>query len=183
MNDLSLHIIDIIQNSVSAGATRIELTVEEDLAADLLRIVVGDNGRGMTGQQVEKLSDPFFTTRTTRRVGMGIPLFRHKAEQAGGSLTVDSEPGRGTTVTATFAHSHVDRPPLGDLANSFVLMVSANPELDFVLCYIFNGKEYRFDTVEVREALDGMPLNDTRVTTMLNEMVAENIKDLCETVR
>lgn len=178
MNDLSLHVIDIIQNSLSAGATRIELTVEEDTAADLMRIVIGDNGRGMTGEQVRNLADPFFTTRTTRRVGMGIPLFRQSAEQAGGSLAVVSEPGKGTTVTATFKHSHVDRPPLGDMANSVILMVSANPETDFVLNYIFNGEEYSFDTVEVREALDGMPLNDTHVIAMLNEMVAENIKDL-----
>lgn len=178
MNDLSLHVIDIIQNSVSAGATRIELTVEEDIAADLLRITIVDNGRGMTEEQVQKLSDPFFTTRTTRKVGMGIPLFRQSAEQAGGSLTVDSKQGEGTTVTATFVHSHVDRPPLGDLANSFVLMVSANPEHDFILRYVFNGNEYRFDTVEVREALDGMPLSNTHVISMLNEMVRENIKEI-----
>ena len=178
MNDLSLHVIDIIQNSVSAGATLITLTIEEDTTKDLLRIVIGDNGRGMTPEQVGRLSDPFFTSRTTRKVGMGIPLFRQSAEQSGGGLVVESEPGRGTTVAATFGWSNIDRPPLGDIANSFILMVSANPELDFVFDYIYNGREYRFDTVEVKEALDGLPLNNPQVIMMLEGMVKENISDL-----
>ena len=178
MKDLSLHIIDIIQNSVSAGARRIDLTVEEDLAADRLRIVITDNGRGMTPQQVQNLSDPFFTTRTTRKVGMGVPLFRQNAEQTEGRLTVDSTPGQGTTLTAEFKHSHVDRPPLGDLANSFILMVAANPDIEFGLRYVFNGDEYRFDTVEVKEALDGMPINNPSIVNMLEEMIKENIRSL-----
>lgn len=178
MNDLSLHVIDIIQNSVSAGATRIMLTVEEDTVGDVMRIVVGDNGRGMTAEQVQRLSDPFFTSRTTRKVGMGIPLFKQSAEQSGGWLSVESQPGVGTTVTATFGHSNIDRPPLGDIANTLILMVSANPEIDFVFEYRYNGAEYRFDTVEVKEVLDGLPLNNPQVMGMLEEMVRENIKDI-----
>lgn len=178
MNDLSLHIIDIIQNSISAGATLIRLAIEEDLCKDLLRITIEDNGRGMAPEQVEQLDNPFFTSRTTRKVGMGIPLFKQSAEQSGGSLVVYSEVGVGTTVSAVFGHSNIDRPPLGDIANSFVLMVSANPELDFVLDYIYNGMEYRFDTVEIKEALDGLPLNNPQVIMMLEEMIKENIKDL-----
>ena len=180
MNDLSLHIIDILQNSISAGATLVTLTVEEDTVADMMRITIEDNGRGMTPEQVAKLSDPFFTSRTTRRVGMGIPLFRQTAEQSGGGLTVGSEPGRGTKVTATFGWSNIDRPPLGNLANSFILTVTANPEIDFVLDYVYNGREYRFDTVEVKEALDGLSLGNPQVVMMLDEMVRENINDLRE---
>lgn len=178
MNDLSLHIIDIIQNSISAGATLITLRVEEDTERDLLVMEVGDNGRGMTQEQVEKLSDPFFTTRTTRRVGMGIPLFRQSAEQAGGSLEVISEVGKGTTVRAEFGLNHIDRPPMGDIANSFILMVSANPELDFVFDYTVNGQQYLFDTREVKEALDGISLAEPAVIRMLTEMVSANIDDL-----
>ena len=96
MNDLSMHILDIIQNSISAGATRVSLTVDENPAADLLTIVIGDNGRGMTPGQVSRLSDPFFTSRTTRKVGMGIPLLKQSAEQSGGEVRITSEPGRGT---------------------------------------------------------------------------------------
>lgn len=178
MNDLSLHIIDILQNSISAGATLVTLRVEEDRAADRMCITIADNGRGMTPEQVSKLSDPFFTSRTTRRVGMGIPLFRQTAEQSGGALTVESEPGRGTRVTAIFGWSNIDRPPLGNLANSFILTVTAHPEMDFVLEYVYDGREYRFDTVEVKEALDGVPMNNPQIVMMLDEMVRENIADL-----
>lgn len=178
MNELSLHLIDIIQNSVSAGATLIALRITEDTAADLLTLEVEDNGHGMTREQVEKLSDPFFTTRTTRRVGMGIPLFRHSAEQAGGSLDVWSEPGAGTRVRAVFVRSHIDRPPMGDLPASFILMVSANPDIDFLLEYGIDGRTYRFDTVEAREALDGISVSEPAVVRMLTEMVRENIKDI-----
>ncbi|MDL2320486.1 ATP-binding protein [Alistipes sp. OttesenSCG-928-B03] len=180
MNDLSLHIIDIMQNSVAAGATLVTLTVEEDIPADLMRIAIGDNGRGMTPEQVARLDDPFFTSRTTRRVGMGIPLFRQTAEQSGGGLEVVSEPGCGTTVTATFSHSNIDRPPLGDLANSFILTVAASPDIDYVLRYAYNGREYVFDTREVKEALDGLPLNDPQIVTLLDGMIETNIAELKE---
>lgn len=178
MNDLSLHIIDIIQNSLSAGATRIVVTVDENAEEDRLTIAIEDNGRGMTAEQLARLDDPFFTTRTTRRVGMGIPLFRQSAEQSGGRLDVASEPGKGTKVTAVFRYGHLDRPPLGDLAGSFILMVAANPRIDFVLDYRFNGHAYRFDTVEVKAVLDGIPLNEPAVIKMLTGMVQENIEEL-----
>jgi Signal transduction histidine kinase len=176
MNDLSLHIIDIIQNSISAGATLITLVIIEDIDGNLLTIIIEDNGRGMSSEQVQRLSDPFFTTRTTRKVGMGIPLFRQSAEQSGGGLVVESTVGVGTKVTATFIHDNIDRPPLGDVANSFILMVSANPQLDFLLRYVYNGEEYIFDTIEIKEVLDGMPLNNPSVIKMLTEMVRNNIQ-------
>ena len=176
MNDLSLHIIDIIQNSISAGATLITLVIIEDIDGNLLTIIIEDNGRGMSSEQVKRLSDPFFTTRTTRKVGMGIPLFRQSAEQSGGGLVVESTVGVGTKVTATFIHDNIDRPPLGDVANSFILMVSANPQLDFLLRYVYNGEEYIFDTIEIKKVLDGMPLNNPSVIKMLTEMVKNNIQ-------
>jgi len=176
MNDLSLHIIDIIQNSISAGATLITLVIIDDIDGNLLTVIIEDNGRGMSSEQVQRLSDPFFTTRTTRKVGMGIPLFRQSAEQSGGGLVVESTVGVGTKVTATFIHDNIDRPPLGDVANSFILMVSANPQLDFLLRYVYNGEEYVFDTVEIKEVLDGMPLNNPSVIKMLTEMVRNNIQ-------
>jgi hypothetical protein len=132
----------------------------------------------MTPDQVEQLSDPFFTSRTTRKVGMGIPLFRQTAEQSGGGLTVWSEPGRGTSVEATLGWSDIDRPPLGNLANSFILTATAHPEVDFVLEYVYNGDEYRFDTVEVKEALDGVPMNNPQIVVMLEDMVAGNIMEI-----
>ena len=132
MNDLSMHILDIVQNSISAGATRVTLTVDEAPGADLLTIVIGDNGKGMTSEQVSRLSDPFFTSRTTRKVGMGIPLLMDSARQSGGDVRIESEPGKGTEVTAVFGYSNIDRPPLGDVANALMLLVSSNPALDFL---------------------------------------------------
>lgn len=178
MNEISLHIIDIIQNSLSAGASLIRVIIDECLSENLLSVTIVDNGKGMTQEQVERLDDPFFTSRTTRRVGMGIPLFRQSAEQSGGDLLVTSEPGVGTTVQARFLNDHIDRPPLGDIANTMVLMISANPDKDFVFEYIYNSQSYIFDTVEVKAVLEELPLNDPAVIRMLTEMIAENIRDL-----
>jgi len=178
MNDLSLHIIDIIQNSLSAGAKRIGLTIKEDYANDRLTISIEDNGKGMSTDVAAKLEDPFYTTRTTRKVGMGIPLFKQSAMQSGGNLSVESEQGRGTVVTAWFELNNIDRPPLGDVANSFVLMVSANPNIHFTLSYVVNENEYTFDSVEVAEVLGDIELSDVRVIRMLEEMVRENINEL-----
>lgn len=180
MNDLSLHILDIMQNSISAGASVISLLILIDEKADLLTISVTDNGKGMTSEQLAKLEDPFFTSRTTRKVGLGIPLFKQSAVQSGGGLQVESEVGVGTTVTATFGYTNIDRPPLGKVANAFVLMVSCNPGIRFELKYINNGNEYIFDSFEVKDVLGDMPLNDASVIKMLTEMVEENIKDLNE---
>ncbi|MEG2318636.1 MAG: ATP-binding protein [Rikenellaceae bacterium] len=178
MNDLALHILDIMQNSISANASYISLVICEDIGADLLTIIIKDNGKGMTKEQVDKLADPFFTSRTTRKVGLGIPLFKQSAIQSGGSLDVESEVGIGTTVKAIFGYSNIDRPPLGNVANAFILMVSCNPNIRFELKYIYNGNEYIFDSFEVKDILGDMPLSDAGVIKMLTEMIEENIKEL-----
>ena len=178
MNDLSMHILDIIQNSISAGATRVRLMVDEDPGADLLAIAIEDNGRGMTPEQVSRLSDPFFTSRTTRKVGMGIPLLKQTAEQCGGHVRVISEPGRGTDVTAVFGYSHIDRPPLGDVANAFMITASSNPELDFRLTYLYSGNEYTFDTADVKEVFGEDAMTNLTIVKNIEEMLKENIAEI-----
>lgn len=178
MNDLSMHILDIVQNSISAGATRVTLTVDEAPGADLLTIVIGDNGKGMTPEQVSRLSDPFFTSRTTRKVGMGIPLLMDSARQSGGDVRIESEPGKGTEVTAVFGYSNIDRPPLGDVANALMLLVSSNPALDFLFTYRYNGDEYLFDTVDVREILGEDALKDLTIIRNLEEMIKDNMREI-----
>lgn len=178
MNDLSMHILDIVQNSISAGATLVTLTVDESPAEDLLTIAVGDNGRGMTPEQVSRLSDPFFTSRTTRKVGMGIPLLMDSARQSGGDVRIESEPGKGTEVTAVFGYSNIDRPPLGDVANALMLLVSSNPALDFLFTYRYNGEEYLFDTVDVREILGDDALKDLTIIRNLEEMIKDNMREI-----
>ena len=180
MNDLSMHILDIIQNSLSAGASRIELDVREDVVNNLLTIIIKDNGKGMTPEQVAQVTDPFFTSRTTRKVGMGLPLYRQTAEQSGGVLTVESEVGVGTSVTATFGYDHIDRPPLGDLANAVVLMMSANPNHQLCFTYTYNDRSYSIDTDEINQALDGIPIFDVQVIKMIQQIIKDNILNISE---
>ncbi len=176
MKDLSMHIMDILQNSTRAGASEVTLEVLEDAAADTLTIRFIDNGCGMDAETVQKVINPFFTTRTTRKVGLGLPLLKQNTEQTGGSLDIQSEKGKGTTVTAVFGRSHLDRPPMGDLAGTVVLTASAYPDIHFIFHYKNDQVDYTFDTDEVNEALDGMSIQDPEIITYLREMVEENIK-------
>ena len=178
MNDLSMHILDIVQNSISAGARRVTLTVDENVGEDRLVIEIGDDGKGMTQEQVSRLADPFFTSRTTRRVGMGIPLLIQSARQSGGDVRIESEPGKGTLVTASFGYSNIDRPPLGDVANALMLMVSANPDMDFVLTYRYDGAEYVFDTADVREIFGDGALKDLTIVRNIEKMIKDNISEI-----
>lgn len=173
-----MHILDIVQNSISAGATRVTLTVDEAPAADLLTIAIGDNGKGMTPEQVSRLSDPFFTSRTTRRVGMGIPLLMDSARQSGGDVRIESEPGKGTEVTAVFGYSNIDRPPLGDVANALMLLVSSNPDLDFLFTYRYDGEEYLFDTSDVRDVFGKGALKDLTIIRNLEKMIKDNMREI-----
>ena len=133
VRELALHVLDILQNTVEAGATRVTLTIHEDVPADRLTITVADNGRGMDAATVARVTNPFYTTRTTRHVGLGLPLYAMAAEQAGGRLHITSEPGIGTTVRAEFQLSHPDRQPLGDMAGTLLafLLSERTPELRY----------------------------------------------------
>jgi signal transduction histidine kinase len=130
MEDLSLHILDIVENALSASADRIEIRIVEDTGRDLLSLEIADNGKGMDAEMRKKALDPFFTTRTTRRIGLGLPLLAQAAEQSGGWLELESEPGRGTRVIAVFQRSHPDRKPLGDTYQTLRTIVAGRPELD-----------------------------------------------------
>lgn len=178
MNDLSLHILDIVQNSLSAGATHVGLIVEESPATGWLSIVISDDGRGMSAGQAARVQDPFFTSRTTRKVGLGLPLFTQSARQSGGDVQVESEPGKGTAVKAWFRLDHIDRPPLGNVANAVALLASANPATEFTFIFRNGSGEYIFDTREVKEALDGVPLSEPGVAGILEELIANNIENL-----
>jgi anti-sigma regulatory factor (Ser/Thr protein kinase) len=178
MKDLSLHILDVAQNSVSAGAKNIKIIIAEDFAADTLSISIIDDGSGMTPDILAKVTDPFYTTRTTRKVGLGLPLFKQNAEISGGSFRISSRIGEGTSVEAVFGHKHIDRPPLGDIAGVIMMFVGSNPHLDFYYKHIVNGTDYIFDTREVKEILEDMPLNDPAVIRQLKEMINENLIDL-----
>ena len=175
MKDISLHIMDILQNSTRAKATVIELLVEEDEQNDKLILKFTDNGTGMSQETLEKVLNPFFTTRTTRKVGLGLSLIKQNAEQTGGSLEIESELGKGTVVTVTFGLSSIDRPPMGDLAGTVVLTASAYPHVRFIVNYKNSKVDYVFDTQEINEALDGISIQEPEIIQYLTEMFRENI--------
>lgn len=178
MKDLSMHIMDILQNSTRAKATVIKLEVLENSVEDTLTLIFKDNGCGMNAEMVKNVVNPFFTTRTTRRVGLGLPLLKQNAENTGGSFTIQSQPGKGTTVTAVFGLTHLDRPPMGDLVGTFVLTISANPDIRFILHYQRDSKiDYTLDTDDLKEALGGVSLQDPQIMACIKEMIEENIKE------
>jgi len=146
MEDLSLHILDIVENALRAGAKKVEINIDEDVKQDHLKIEIRDDGKGMDQTMLEKALDPFFTTKTVREVGLGLSLFREAARAAGGDMTVESEPGKGTCVKATFQHSHVDRQPLGDMALTLQTLIVANPAVRFLYSHRENGEKICLDT-------------------------------------
>lgn len=178
MKELALHILDIVQNSIVANAKLIEVAVDANTDADTLIISVIDNGKGIPSEMLEKITDPYTTSRTTRRVGMGIPLLKDACELTGGSLSIASEVGKGTRLQALLKFSHIDRQPLGDMAGVMMLLINANPQIDFVYSHSLNGNEYVFDTREVKEALDGIAINEPEVYRMLKEMISLNLDEI-----
>lgn len=178
MRELSLNVMDIVQNSVRAGASLITVQVAESKKHDTLTITITDNGCGMSAEQVKSVIDPFFTTRTTRKVGLGVPLFKMEAEMTGGSFQIDSEEGKGTKVTAVFRPSHVDMIPLGDIASVIHLLVTCNPELDFLFTHSVEEKEITLDTRMLREQLEGVPFTEPAVSAWIREYLAEAEEEL-----
>jgi anti-sigma regulatory factor (Ser/Thr protein kinase) len=178
MKDISLHLTDIVQNSITAGATHIGISVTAPGDAQTLVVTVADNGSGMSEELLRRVESPFATTRTTRKVGLGIPLFKAGAERSGGSFAIESTLGTGTTVTATYGFYHIDRPPLGDLAGTVHLLVSCNPDIDFTFTAAFGGIEYELDTREMREVLQGVPLTDPDVSAWLRQSLNDGINEI-----
>ena len=179
MRELSLNVMDIAQNSISAGASLITIRVEEDRPADTLSISVEDNGKGMSQETVQKVIDPFYTTRTTRSVGLGIPLFKMEAEMTGGSFKIDSQLGVGTTLTAVFKPSSVDMIPLGDINGTVQLLISCNPQLDFVYHRVLRTqegeqREFTLETTELRQVLgEEVPLDTPDVVLWIKDYLSE----------
>jgi len=174
MKELSLHLLDIAQNSVSAGARKIEIAVRESAEKDRTVLTVTDDGKGMSAEFLSRVADPFTTTRTTRKVGMGIPLFKLAAELTGGTFSIESTPGKGTTVTAVFVPSHIDMPPLGDVTGSMITLIQGSPQLDFVYRHKTDRGEFTLDTRELRRILGDVPLNEPEVLHWIRDFINEN---------
>lgn len=172
MRELSLNILDIVENSVKAEAKIVYIDV---IAKDnVLTISIKDDGKGMSDEFLSRVTDPYTTTRTTRKVGMGLPFLKMEAEMAGGTFDIRSKLGEGTTVTTTFAIDHIDRPPLGDLGETMSILISNGDEVDYVLHFVFNETDFVFDTRELKEQLDGVPMDEPEVLLFIKNYIREN---------
>lgn len=178
MRELSLHILDLAQNSLTAGASRLDIIVEIDHKKDLVAITLSDDGKGMTPDFLKTVTSPFTTTRTTRKVGLGIPMFKENAELTGGTFSIESTVGVGTKMRAGFVLSSIDRPPLGDLAATMISLVVSNPEFHFHLGYLVDGQSFSFDTEEIRAVLGPVPLDSPEVVSWMKDYLEEGIESL-----
>lgn len=178
MRELSLHLLDIAENSVAAKARNITILVEENLATDRLIMSVEDDGTGMNAEMAAKVLDPFTTSRTTRKVGLGLPLLKAAAEGCNGGLTLASTPGKGTKITVEFQRSHIDRMPLGDLAATLLALIVSSPEIHWLFHYKVNQDAFVFDDAVVKDQLDGLPLSEPSVLHFLRTFLDSGIAQL-----
>lgn len=179
MREIALHLLDLAENSVAAGAKNITINVCEDLRADRLSASMEDDGKGMDEETVRQVTNPFYTSRTTRKVGLGIPLLKGAAEECNGTLTVTSTPGKGTLVEVFFQHSHIDRMPLGNLPGTFLSLTVGHPEIHWIFRYSARGASaeelYEFDDAPIKETLQEIPLSHPDVLAYLRENLEEGL--------
>lgn len=178
MREMSLHILDLVQNSIEAGATTVKLEIFEDIVKDSMVVRVSDNGRGMNKKMLQLVIDPFITTRTTRRIGLGLPLMDMSTKRCGGYLNIDSTQGEGTTIEAMYQHSHLDRPPMGNLVETIKSILVANSELQFSYHHTVNGKSLIVSSQEIADILEGVPLTQPDVLIWLHGYLSDNIANL-----
>jgi len=178
MLTLANHILDIAENSIRAGAKLIEISIEEDSQNDLLAIEIKDNGKGMNQNVIKKALDPFYTTKTVRRVGLGLPLLKDAAERAGGTFQIKSQENSGTTVKTTFGLHHLDRQPLGAIINIIIILIISNSEVDFFYKHRHNDRRFEVDTREIRKEIEGIPLNHPEIIKYIRGIIEEGLHDI-----
>ena len=179
MRELSLNVMDIAQNSVRAEASVIKISVEESEKDDILTITIEDDGCGMTEEQVSNVIDPFFTSRTTRKVGLGIPLFKLASEQTGGTFKIESKVNVGTKTSASFIPSSIDMTPLGDINSTVSILIRCNPDIDFVFTHKTDNGSFTLDTKEIREILgEDVPLDTPDVIEWIEDFLLENTENI-----
>jgi hypothetical protein len=176
LRELTLHLLDIAENSVAAKAKDIQIYIEEDTHQDFLKMSVVDNGKGMDAEMVAKVTDPFVTSRTTRKVGLGIPLLKAAAEMCDGWLKIQSQPGKGTRLDVLFRHSHIDRMPLGDIAGTILNLIVSYPEIYWEFHYKVNGEEFTFEDKPIKQELEGVSLTEPDVLKYLRSEIYSGVR-------
>ena len=178
MQELSLNVLDIAQNSIKAGASLIDITLLFDDGGETFKLSVKDNGCGMSKETAQRIVDPFFTTRTTRKVGLGVPFLKMAAEMTGGSLVIESEPGVGTDISAVFSQKHIDMMPIGDMASTMSALMQMNPEIDFIYSVKRGEDGFTVDSREIKSILEDVPISTPSVAVFLREFIEENQKPI-----
>lgn len=175
MEDISLHILDIAENSIAAEAKRVCIRIRESSKEDLFSLEIEDDGKGMDRETVKKALDPFFTTKKTRRFGFGLSLLSEAAKAAEGSFRIESEPGKGTWIKATFKAGHIDTLPLGDIPQTMISLIMGHPEIDFAYSHNTDEDEYSIDTKDIKAQLNGIPINSPEVLRFIENHLTEGI--------
>ena len=178
MREIALHILDVAENGITAGADCIHIIVDEARVGNLLTIIIEDNGKGVRPERVNTLTDPFVTSRTTRRVGLGLPLLEAAARRCEGDLTIDSQPGKGTRITTTFRYDHIDRAPMGDMTATLITLIMGNTEVDFVYSHRIDGNNFDLDTREIKEELGPLYMTDPAVMYHLKQTIKTQLEQL-----
>ncbi len=178
MEDLSLHILDIAENSIEAMADKIEIKIMEDRKKDTLSLEIADNGKGMDEENIKKALDPFFTTKKTRRFGFGLSLLSEAAKAANGSFAIQSKPGQGTKIKATFQASHIDAKPLGDIAQTIITLIIGHPEIELRYHHQVNRSHYSLDTEEIKAHLNGISIASPEVVNFIRTNLKEGIASI-----
>ena len=178
MKELSLNILDIVQNSIRAQADEISISINESVASDLYQISIIDNGKGIPREILENVTDPFVTTRTKRRMGLGLSLLKYHAELTGGSMEIKSLINRGTEVIVTFSWKHIDRQPLGDIAGVLVILIATNQKIDFIYRHKTDKGEFRFSSKETKEYLGTDTLYESALLEDIGWMIGGNLKEI-----
>ncbi len=179
MIDLSLHILDIVENSIDAGAKKIEIIIKENIKQNMLVLKIKDNGKGMDKNTVAKVLDPFYTTKKTRRVGLGLSMLAQAAKEAEGDFNIKSKKGKGTTVTAKFVYDHIDRKPIGNMVETIIVLIaSKGMNVDFIYKHHKNSKNFVLDTKILKKELNGVPINNPEVLILLREKITRELKKI-----
>lgn len=178
MNEISLHILDILQNSLKAGATLITLEIVQNLQSGRMEIAITDNGSGMSGALLEKVTSPFVTSRTTRKVGLGISLYKAAAEGTGGTFAITSELGKGTSLAAVFETGHLDCPPMGDLTGTMVAQIMCHPEVDFLYRHVTEKGNFELDTREIKNMLGEVGIDTPEVIAWLRDSITSELSEI-----
>lgn len=178
MRELSMHLMDIIENSIKAKADLVKVTIEENKDQDVLRLVIEDNGVGMDKEFLERVFDPFTTTRTTRKVGLGLPLLKAAAQRCEGDVKITSALNKGTKVEFHSKYYHIDRAPMGNLVKTFTALIVGNPEIDFQYTHITPKGKYVLDTRQIKEVLDGVNISHPRVIDWIEKNIQEGLKKI-----